>query len=262
MQPSPFRQRLLGLLTGLSALASLLCLSLAGLTLVRPDLFEKALQQVTVAEITRRAGERITALGQGELAERAARLQRDYQSQIARVQAQLREEMPRRIAEQVSRMLDLDCSCRQKIQADLEESLRHQARWLTDRTAALEAFIRSGYQRAVARWMADLRIFLVCNGLALGILAGAALARRQHPEHAPQLLPCALLLGLSVVLSAWLYWRQDWLHTLLFGDYLGWTYGAYLLLLYALLWDLVRNRAQITARLLQAFPGGGVSPIC
>ena len=52
-------------------------------------------------------------------------------------------------------------------------------------------------------------------------------------------------------LTAYLYlFNQNWLHTIIFSDYVGMTYIAYLAVAFSFICDLLFNRARITARIL------------
>jgi hypothetical protein len=64
------------------------------------------------------------------------------------------------------------------------------------------------------------------------------------------LLPALVVFG-AVGLTGGLYLlNQDWLHTIVFGDYVGWGYAAYLSLVAALLADILLNRARVSTRIL------------
>ena len=64
------------------------------------------------------------------------------------------------------------------------------------------------------------------------------------------LLPTLAILG-AVGLAGGLYlFNQDWLHTIVFGDYLGWGYAAYLAVVALLLADILMNHARVSTRLV------------
>ena len=73
------------------------------------------------------------------------------------------------------------------------------------------------------------------------------------------ILPAFVLVG-AVLLAGGLYlFNQDWLHTIVFGDYLGLGYAAYLALVAAMLADIAFNRARVINVLLNAL-GAAVAP--
>jgi hypothetical protein len=64
------------------------------------------------------------------------------------------------------------------------------------------------------------------------------------------LAPAAVMVGAAVITSAIYLLKQDWLHTLLFADYVGLYYVPYLLVTLSFLADVVFYRARCTMYLL------------
>ena len=61
----------------------------------------------------------------------------------------------------------------------------------------------------------------------------------------------ALVLALAAVALARVYLvGQDWLHAIVFGDYVGWGYALYLGTVALLVADVALNRARVTTRLV------------
>ena len=86
------------------------------------------------------------------------------------------------------------------------------------------------------------------------------MAALRRPGARLQLLPATATLLLATLATSGMYlFGQDWLHTIVFGDYMGWALLGYIALVYAWLCDLLFNRAQLTAHLLSS-AGGAVSP--
>ena len=66
-------------------------------------------------------------------------------------------------------------------------------------------------------------------------------------------MPAAVVLLAASVVVAYLYlFQQDWLRTIVFARYVGLWYFADLGLAFAVLGDVVLNRARVTARALCA----------
>jgi hypothetical protein len=63
-------------------------------------------------------------------------------------------------------------------------------------------------------------------------------------------LPAAVLVVAATVVAALYLFNQNWLHTVLYGDYVGLWYVAYLGLAIAGLADVVFNRARVTTRVV------------
>lgn len=52
------------------------------------------------------------------------------------------------------------------------------------------------------------------------------------------------------ICSYFYVFEQNWLLTVIFNDYLGFTYLAYLAVVFGLLCDIILNRARITTRIV------------
>lgn len=86
------------------------------------------------------------------------------------------------------------------------------------------------------------------------MLPGVAppVCRRAHAH----LLPATTVLLPTTALVAGLYlFQHNWLHTIVFGDYVGWGYFAYLGIVGVLLGDLLLNRGRVNARIVSSIGG-------
>jgi hypothetical protein len=60
------------------------------------------------------------------------------------------------------------------------------------------------------------------------------------------LLPAVVMVGAVMVTGGLYLFNQDWLHAILFADYVGLAYPVYLACVALLLGDVVLNRARVT----------------
>mgnify|MGYP003704958213 CR=1 FL=1 len=106
------------------------------------------------------------------------------------------------------------------------------------------------YRNTVEKLLREIRIFSAINALLLSMLATVLFASAYSAWIS---LPSIALVSLANFLVAGLYlFQQNWLHTILFGDYLGWVYAFYLLFACVSLWDLVFQRARWTIFVLSS----------
>ena len=78
------------------------------------------------------------------------------------------------------------------------------------------------------------------------------------------MLPAAALAGGGVVTAGLYLFAQDWLHTILFNDYVGLAYVAWLGVVVLLLDDILGNRARVSTRVVNAVlqtGGAGASTV-
>ena len=96
----------------------------------------------------------------------------------------------------------------------------------------------------------DIRVFAASNAAAFLLLVLVSFLR---PEHTRALFVPGVLLTISTLLCAWLYvFEQNWLLTIIHGDYLGLAYTAWLGAVFLLLCDVWLNRARITIRIVES----------
>lgn len=114
----------------------------------------------------------------------------------------------------------------------------------------MTTLIRSKYMETASQLTREFRIFAGTNAIVFALLLIAVLVKRQAGLH---LLPSAFVLLLAAGVTAYLYlFNQNWLHTLVFSDFVGFTYIGYLGSAFALLCDIIFNRARVTTKVLNA----------
>ncbi len=227
--------------------------ALFAVSLAQPTWVEHQARELIRQQIERKTGEKIAALDARFLDGKARALLHDREREIAAVRGALTDGLPARIAAIAAEMGIPECACRRRYQERMELKLGT----LQQMQAQLSDLIRTQYLETVGQLLRELRIFSGANALAFALLGVAALRR---PAARLQLLPAAATLLLATAAASAVYlFGQNWLHTIVFGDYVGWALLGYIALVYAWLCDLLFNRAQVSAHLLSS-AGGSVSP--
>jgi len=225
-------------------------------SLARPAWVEQTARTMIRAQIEKKTGEQIAALDARFLDGKARALLREGEREIAAARRALTDGLPARIAAITAEMGIPDCECRKRH----AERMQLRLGSLQQMQAQLSDLIRTQYMDTADQLLRELRIFSSANALAFALLGVAALRR---PGARLQLLPATatlLLATLATLATSGMYlFGQDWLHTIVFGDYMGWALLGYIALVYAWLCDLLFNRAQLTVHLLSSV-GGAVSP--
>ena len=112
--------------------------------------------------------------------------------------------------------------------------------------AYLRDWSRAAYEDRRDGLYRDVLIFLGSN-IAIMLLALALAVFRSRA--APHLLPISFLLCATTVLgSIWYLFGQDWVMTILYSSYFGWSYLALLTVIFSLLLDIAFNRARLITR--------------
>ncbi len=227
--------------------------SLLAVSLAQPAWVEQTARTMIRAQIEKKTGEKIAALDARFLDGKARALMQDREREIKAVRRALTDGLPARIAAIAAEMGIPECECRRRHAERMELKLGS----LQQMQAQLTDLIRTQYMETAGKLLRELRIFSGANALAFALLGVAALRR---PEARLQLLPAAAALLVATTAASAVYlFGQNWLHTIVFGSYVGWALLGYIALVYAWLCDLLFNRAQVSARLLSSV-GASVSP--
>ncbi|MDR2128388.1 MAG: hypothetical protein LBP52_04915 [Burkholderiaceae bacterium] len=217
-------------------------------SMVNPGFVEQVAKNIIRYEVEKRVREKVDAIDSNFLGSRAASLVKNYSKDIEQAQSLLAAQLPARLAEVIAEMQNLDCECRKKVEANIRSGFGWQIASASAAREHLTALIRSGYMETAHQVIREFRIFTGTNAVVFALLLVALFVKRQAGLH---LLPAAIALLAAASITAYLYlFQQNWLHTLVFSDYTGLAYIAYLGTAFALLCDVIFNRARVTAQML------------
>ena len=222
-----------------------------------PGFVEHVAKTVIRYEVEKKVHEKVVAIDTHFLSKKAGVFAKTYADKIAQTKRLLAQQLPTRIAEVVAEMQNPDCECRKMIETDIREGFEWRITGAALAQERLTTLIRSKYIETATQLTREFRIFTGANAIVFALLLVAVLVKRQAGLH---LLPSAIVLLLAATVTAYLYlFNQNWLHTLVFSDFVGLAYIAYLGVAFALLCDIIFNRARITARVLNALLDAGGS---
>ncbi|MDD2370216.1 MAG: hypothetical protein PHQ90_13015 [Sulfuricurvum sp.] len=112
----------------------------------------------------------------------------------------------------------------------------------------LADFTQSKYNEIVEKLTMDIRIFLGVNSLVFILLFWVSFLKPQATEHL--FLPGTLIFFSTAISSYFYLFEQNWFYTILYNDYVGFGYLAYLGLVFAILCDIVFNKARVTTEII------------
>lgn len=214
----------------------------------KPALVEQSAKELIRIQIQKKTQAKIDAIDESYLIKRAALMSKAYADQIAQTKRLLTEQLPARIATVMAEMGDLDCECRKKVEVFFKEGFEAHIKTTAAAEARLTAMIRAKYMDTAAQLTREFRIF---TGTNAGVFAALLLALWIKPKANIHLVPAALVLVVASGITATLYlFGQNWAHTLLFSDYIGFAYLAYLAGTSIFLGDIVFNRGQATSHVM------------
>ena len=220
---------------------------------VHPGAVESVAREVIRAEVEKKARAKVAALDDGFLAGHARRLAREREYEAATWRRNLADGLPRRVAAVVAEMRKLDCECRRMVEAGHRFGIEGRIGAAEQAGERINAFIRTKYMETAAHLTREFRIFTGTNAVVFALLAIAVIVKARAGLH---LVPAAILLLVAAGATAYLYlFNQDWLHTIVFAEYVGFGYVAYLGVAFAVISDVLFNHGLVTTAILNAVFG-------
>ena len=238
--------RLRVLLLTISAVGTAVFASLFVLSFVRPILVESLAKELVRREVEARVRERFSSLSGSRLAQMAQRAI----ARNDRRMAELAEELPKKVAAVVAEMQSPDCECRKALAGARNTILKLELLSRSGFNEHLVGLIRSKYAQVTQALLREFRIFTGANALVFLLLGITTYTRRRAGLQL--LLPAAVLLGAAFVVGGLYLFGQDWVHTVVFGDYVGLGYFAYLAIAAVFLMDVVFNQGRVSTEIVNA----------
>jgi hypothetical protein len=233
---------------------------LFALTWHRPQWVETAAADFIEDQLDEEISSRLEDAGRAKgLLDRFALDLSDYNDEAIRsLRSQLQARVHQYVAQALVEVRDPSCTCRQIVAQWLEAGAATRIAGLLDENDRIKSFIHTNYMNVVRELEREIRIFTGANAVAFLLLLLVSFAKPAASRHL--LLPGVLLL-VATSFCAFLYVvSQNWLLTIIHGDYVGWAYAAYLGVVFLFLCDIALNRGRVTTELHNGISGalGGV----
>ncbi len=241
-----------------ATVGTLLFGSLFVLSIASPISIERWARTAIEHEVEKRAGEDLHALSETSLVRRAKAVieKNKRDSAFDRI---LFAVLHNEVEHVVARMQDVSCECRKRVLKFIDETAGENIRRLGSINAHLTNLIESKYAQVSQSLIREVRIFSAANALVFVTLGLVTLLRRDSRRSL--LAPTFVLLASASVVGYFYLFRQDWMQTILFNDYVGMWYFGYLGIAMAFLADIVLNKGRVTAIFISMFAGAApVSP--
>ena len=225
------------------------------LTYSTPEWVENFAADFIRAEVSERIDETIDSLtpptGEGALQRFAQTLYAENEERIEQLRANLKTNIHERMADALAEIRNLDCECRDKYAQVFREGLELDAAMLQAANDRIVEFIQSEYMDVVAELKRDIRIFTGSNAGVFLLLLLVSFLKPRAIAHL--FLPGILLLVATLLCSYFYIFEQNWLLTIIYSDYLGFGYLAYVGIVFLFLCDIVFNKGRVTTEILNAF---------
>lgn len=221
---------------------------LFSVTFLSPQMLEESAKGFVQSQIEKEVRTYYTKGLESDISNQAKALAGRLGLEQKRILTDLENDLPGRIAATIAAMCGYDCEKRKALAQSITVGYLERISEIELGRANLGDIVRGKYLHIVGKLKTDLRIFLGSNALMFLALLSVSVLRSQVVAHL--FLPALLLLLATLISSSIYVFGQDWFYTILYDNYLGFTYLAYLGMIFALLLDIALNRARVTTSII------------
>ena len=232
--------------------------SLFAISLLSPITIEKAAKEVLRYLVQKRVGERLDSIDESSLVEKAKALIPGLDARIESGKTKLNSQVMKTLDAVIDQMQDKSCECRRFLKKQNRENIETDVSLASRTKDRLTTLIQTKYGETAQKLLREFRIFTGANALVFLMLVMVPVVKRAASVH---LIPAAVTLVFAALLTACLYlFGQNWVQTIIFDSYWGYSYFALLGVSAVLLLDVFLNRARVSARIVSWFGDFGVAP--
>ena len=223
---------------------------LLGATYLSADSIERVGQAFIKYQVEKEVRETYGRVADSTYGKALGKLKGKYEADARQIHAALNDNLPAKIANVIAAMCRLDCKQRQELQQAIEGGYKARLAATGGAVDTLSELIKGKYFEIVANLTRDVRIFLGSNALLFLVVTVLAFVK---PRAAVQLYLPAFFIVVSTVICSGLYlFGQNWFFTIIYNDYVGFGYLAYVGVLFGFLCDIAFNKARVTTEIVNA----------
>lgn len=221
---------------------------LFSITFLSPKIIEESAKGFVKHQIEREVREKQQSIVGSSVASKALSIAEKFGLESEKIQEDLDKNLPEKIASVIASMCGHDCEKKKALAQSITSGYLDRLKSIEVAQDTLGDLIKGKYIEIVGNLKLDLRIFLGSNFAMFLILLGVSFAK---PEAMAHLFLPGLFLVLATIISSAIYiYGQDWFCTILYNDYMGFGYLAYISLIFGVLVDIALNRARVTTEVI------------
>lgn len=183
----------------------------------------------------------------GKLTEK---LHKGHEKEMNELKNILKNNAHEKIAAVIAEMRNLDCECRDRYAKKIKEGFEFKIMSFQKAKEKLADFMKTKYMEISEKLKTDFRIFTGINTLVFILLFLISVLKSKAVMHL--FIPGILLLISTIICSYFYLFEQNWFFTIIYDNYFGWGYLAYLGIVFGFLCDVVFNKGRITVEILNA----------
>lgn len=213
-----------------------------------PDAVEESAKGFVKKQIENELREKYTDNKASTFTDRALQIVGSLGYEEQRIRDDLNNDLPENIAGVIAEMCGYDCEKKKAVAKSIASGYMERIANLQVAQQTLGSIIKGKYMEIVSNLKTDLRIFLGSNAAMFLILLLLSYLKPKAIYHL--FLPSAFLLASTIAASAIYIFGQDWFYTILYSDYMGFGYLAYIGVIFGFLMDVAFNKARATTEII------------
>ena len=221
---------------------------LFSITFLSPEKVEESAKGFVKLKIEEQVRQKQQAIKDSKVTEAALNIAGKLGLEKEKIQSQLDSNLPEKIATIMASMCGYDCEKKKALTKSITSGYLDRIKSIQIAESTLSDIVKGKYIEVVSNLKFDLRVFLGCNLVMFLILLVISFAKPKAMAHL--FLPGLLLLVATILSSVMYIFGQDWFYTILYNDYMGFGYLAYLAVIFAFLMDISFNGAKITTEII------------
>jgi hypothetical protein len=221
---------------------------LFGFTYGVPEAVEESAKGFVKVQVEREIRQKYNSSKVSTVEEKALLIAKDLGYEEQQIRDSIKNKLPEKIAEVIASMCGYDCEKKKQLTKSITAGYMERISNIQVAQQKLASIIKRNYVEIVGNLKADLRIFLGSNGLMFGVLLLISFLKPKAIAHL--YLPAVFLLVSTVMSGAIYLFGQDWFYTILYNDYMGFGYLAYIGVIFGFLMDITFNRARVTTEII------------
>lgn len=218
------------------------------ITFLSPKTIESSAKGFVKYQIEKEVREKQKSIVDSSVASKALSIAEKLGLESEKLQKRLDNNLPEKIASVIASMCGYDCEKKKVLAQSITLGYMDRLKSIEVAQDTLGDLIKGKYIEIVGNLKLDLRIFLGSNFVMFLILLVVSFAKPRAMAHL--FLPGLLLVLATIISSAIYVYGQDWFYTVLYDDYMGVGYLAYISIIFGVLIDIALNRARVTTEVI------------
>ena len=222
--------------------------TLFAITFSVPDVVEKSAKEFVKKQIEEQIKGKYQEIMASSFTDKVLHIAGSLGYDEKKLREDIIKNLPENIASVIATICNYECDRKKNIAKSLTADYMERIANIQVAQKQLGNIIKGKYLDIVDRLQTDLRVFLGSNAVMFFILLSISFLKPRAISHL--FLPAIFLLISTITASLIYIFGQDWFYTILYNGYMGFSYLAYILVIFGFLIDIALNKARVTTEII------------